>query len=179
MSLEETNIGERCQVESRSKPAIAELRMAMLEVLAHARPKAFYRLHRTACMTTTVSTPETAHKLPERALARAEELDNYLAKQKRVQGPLHDLPISVKEYVGMRGLDLNTGFVTSIGTKAEDDALILKILWKAECVFYVRTTEPQTLVYLAAATLICCTHSLSANCLITPLTIYSLLKFQQ
>ncbi|KAL2048048.1 hypothetical protein ABVK25_011085 [Lepraria finkii] len=86
--------------------------------------------------------------LPERALARAKELDGYLAEHKRVQGPLHGLPISVKEHIGMKDLDLNAGFVAWVGTKAEDDALILKILWQAGCVFYVRTTEPQTLMHL-------------------------------
>ena len=46
----------------------------------------------------------------------------------------------------MKGLDLNAGFVAWVGKKAEDDALVLKILWDAGCVFYVRTTEPQLLV---------------------------------
>ena len=46
----------------------------------------------------------------------------------------------------MKGLKCNTGIVAWADQTADDDALILKILWKAGCVFYVRTTEPQTLV---------------------------------
>jgi amidase len=86
--------------------------------------------------------------LPQKALQRAAELDDYLAKEGKVVGPLHGLPISVKEHVGMKGLDLNAGFVSWVGRKGEDDALILKILWNAGAVFYVRTTQPQTLMWL-------------------------------
>ena len=32
---------------------------------------------------------------PEKALARAKELDGYLTEHKRLRGPLHGLPISV------------------------------------------------------------------------------------
>lgn len=86
--------------------------------------------------------------LPERALTRAKVLDDYYTEHKNPIGPLHGLPISVKEHVGMKGLDLNAGFVSWVGRIAEDDANILKPLWKAGCVFYTRTTQPQTLVSL-------------------------------
>ena len=46
----------------------------------------------------------------------------------------------------MKGLSLNAGFIAWADQKADEDALLLKILWQAGCVFYVRTTEPQTLV---------------------------------
>lgn len=48
----------------------------------------------------------------------------------------------------MKGLGLNAGFVSWWDNKAEDDALILQLLWQAGCVFYARTTEPQTLMHL-------------------------------
>lgn len=86
--------------------------------------------------------------LPSRALERAKELDAYYTEHKKPIGPLHGLPISSKEHVGMKGLDLNTGFVSWVGRKGQDDATILKLLWQAGCVFYARTTEPQTLMHL-------------------------------
>lgn len=58
------------------------------------------------------------------------------------------IPISVKEHVGMAGLDLNVGFVSWVGRVAKEDALILQILWKAGAVFYARTTQPQSLMHL-------------------------------
>jgi amidase len=81
-------------------------------------------------------------------LKRAKYLDDYLATNKKPIGPLHGLPISVKEHAGMKGLGLNGGFISWWDHKGEDDALILKLLWKAGCVFYVRTTQPQTLMHL-------------------------------
>lgn len=84
--------------------------------------------------------------LPERAQARAQYLDKYITTHGKPIGPLHGLPISVKEHVSMEGLDCNAGFVSWVGRVATEDALILKILWEAGAVFYVRTTEPQTIV---------------------------------
>ena len=86
--------------------------------------------------------------LPERALTRAKFLDDYMVKHKKPIGPLHGLPISVKEHIGMKGLDLNAGFVSWVGNTSPDDAIILKLLWNAGCVFYARTTQPQTLMHL-------------------------------
>ena len=48
----------------------------------------------------------------------------------------------------MKGLGLNAGFISWWDRKGEDDAHVLKILWNAGCVFYARTTEPQTLMHL-------------------------------
>jgi amidase len=86
--------------------------------------------------------------LSEKALQRATELDDHLAATGQPIGPLHGLPISVKEHVGMKGHDLNAGFVAWVGRVGEEDAHILQILWDAGAVFYVRTTQPQTLMHL-------------------------------
>ncbi|KAL9621118.1 MAG: hypothetical protein Q9160_004369 [Pyrenula sp. 1 TL-2023] len=86
--------------------------------------------------------------LPQTALERAKYLDNYLSTHHKPIGPLHGLPISVKEHVGMRGLGLNGGFVSWWDNKATEDAPILQFLWQVGCVFYARTTEPQTLMHL-------------------------------
>ncbi|TKA82982.1 hypothetical protein B0A55_01536 [Friedmanniomyces simplex] len=86
--------------------------------------------------------------LPDRALARAKYLDDYLATHGRPMGLLHGLPISVKEHLSMKGLDINAGFVSWVGRIAPDDALILKLLRNAGALFYVRTTEPQALMHL-------------------------------
>ena len=69
-----------------------------------------------------------------------------MKEKKEPIGPLHGLPISVKEHIHMRGLTCNAGYVAWADEVAPDDALILKILWKAGCIFYARTTEPQSLV---------------------------------
>ena len=84
--------------------------------------------------------------LPKQALFRAQALDRYMEEKKEPIGPLHGLPISVKEHIHMKGLTCSAGYVAWADEIAADDALILKILWKAGCIFYARTTEPQSLV---------------------------------
>ncbi|QIW97816.1 hypothetical protein AMS68_003334 [Peltaster fructicola] len=86
--------------------------------------------------------------LSERALERAAYLDDTLHRTKVPVGPLHGLPVSVKEHIGMRGLDLNGSFISAIGTVAKEDAYVLQLLWNAGCVFYVRTTQPQAIMHL-------------------------------
>jgi amidase len=86
--------------------------------------------------------------LPAKALERAKYLDDYFAEHKKPVGPLHGLPISVKEHVGIKGYGLNAAFVAWWDNIAGDDALILKYLWNAGCVLYARTTQPQLLMHL-------------------------------
>ncbi|THV43684.1 hypothetical protein BGAL_1117g00010 [Botrytis galanthina] len=82
--------------------------------------------------------------LPEWAVERAKELDEHFAKIGPI-GPLHGLPISVKEHVGMKDLDNTCGLVGWDGRKNHDDANIPKILLAAGAVLYVRTSEPRAL----------------------------------
>lgn len=85
--------------------------------------------------------------LTEQATQRAAFLDEHFSKHGPI-GPLHGLPISVKEHISMKGLDLNIGFISWVGRVGIEDALILKLLWNAGAVFHARTTEPQTLMHL-------------------------------
>lgn len=86
--------------------------------------------------------------LPARALARAKDLDSYYEQHGKPIGPLHGLPVSVKEHIGLKGLRCTTGYVSHWGTIVKEDAHILQILWKAGAVFHCRTTIPQTMMHL-------------------------------
>ncbi|KAL8872257.1 MAG: hypothetical protein Q9174_002081 [Haloplaca sp. 1 TL-2023] len=106
--------------------------------------------------------------LPEEALARARYLDDYYNEHDHPIGPLHGLPISVKEHIGMKDKNLTAGFVSWWDHIAKDDANVLKILWQAGCVFYVRTTEPQTLMHLETSNNLYGTTSNPFNRFLTP-----------
>ncbi|KAL8830206.1 MAG: hypothetical protein Q9191_001567, partial [Dirinaria sp. TL-2023a] len=93
----------------------------------------------TNCVTELIS---------ERALDRAEFLDSYLKKHGKPIGPLHGLPISVKESIGMAGLGLNAGYIAWWDKKTSEDARVLQILYRGGAVFHARTTQPQTLMHL-------------------------------
>ncbi len=55
----------------------------------------------------------------------------------------------------MKDLRINAGFLSWWDRKAVDDAPVLKILWAAGCVFYVRTTQPQGLMQLETSNNLC------------------------
>lgn len=86
--------------------------------------------------------------LPERALQRANELDAYFNEHKRPLGPLHGLPISIKEHIGLQGLRCTTGYVSHWDVVTKEDAHILQLLHQAGAVFHCRTTVPQTMMHL-------------------------------
>jgi amidase len=50
----------------------------------------------------------------EKALARAKELDDYLAKTGKVTGPLHGLPVSLKDTFPIKGLITSMGVLRPV-----------------------------------------------------------------
>ncbi|KAL6704620.1 hypothetical protein ACN47E_008017 [Coniothyrium glycines] len=86
--------------------------------------------------------------LPGLALDRAKELDAYFQIHQRPVGPLHGLPVSVKEHIEFKGLRCTTGYVSHWDTIAKEDAHILQVLHNAGAVFHCRTTIPQTMMHL-------------------------------
>ncbi|GJE86082.1 general amidase [Phanerochaete sordida] len=83
----------------------------------------------------------------ERALARAKELDEQLKATGKVAGPLHGLPVSLKDQLSMRGLETTMGWVSWIGKFSEHDAVVVQIIYDAGAVPFVRTNIPQTLMW--------------------------------
>ncbi|EKM61017.1 uncharacterized protein PHACADRAFT_83626 [Phanerochaete carnosa HHB-10118-sp] len=83
----------------------------------------------------------------ERALARAKELDEQLKATGKLAGPLHGLPISLKDQLSMKGLETTMGYVSWIGKYAERDSVLVRILYEAGAVPFVRTNVPQTLMW--------------------------------
>ncbi|KAF2201094.1 amidase signature enzyme [Delitschia confertaspora ATCC 74209] len=86
--------------------------------------------------------------LPTTALSYASFLDNHLHTHGTPIGPLHGLPISGKEHIGIKGMTLNAGFISWHDKTALANGHILDILLNAEAVLYARTTQPQTLMHL-------------------------------
>ncbi|KAG2159900.1 general amidase [Suillus bovinus] len=83
----------------------------------------------------------------DRALARAAELDDYLKNTGKVVGPLHGLPISLKDQLCIKGLETTMGYVSWIGQYADKNAVLVDILIECGAVPFVRTNIPQTLMW--------------------------------
>ncbi|KAK5124235.1 hypothetical protein LTR85_001938 [Meristemomyces frigidus] len=83
----------------------------------------------------------------DQALARAKECDAYLSSEKKTMGPLHGLPVSLKDSFTVKGIASTIGFVSFMDHPvADDDGALPKILLALGAVLYVKTNIPQSLM---------------------------------
>ncbi|KAK3793142.1 hypothetical protein RRG08_024974 [Elysia crispata] len=74
------------------------------------------------------------------AVTRAAQLDQLPPEQR---GPLHGIPISLKEACGLEGLDCTSGFGELIDIPLKTDSNLVKVLKSKGAVPFVRTNIPQ------------------------------------
>ncbi|KAL4878803.1 amidase [Aspergillus karnatakaensis] len=89
--------------------------------------------------------------LADHALAQAKRLDAIFRQTGKLVGPLHGVPISVKEHVGIKGRVCNAGFVAWCDYISPDDAYIIQFLQNAGAIVHVRTNQPQSLMHMDSA----------------------------
>ncbi|KAH3663518.1 hypothetical protein OGAPHI_004919 [Ogataea philodendri] len=86
----------------------------------------------------------------DEGLKKAEELDEYYEKTGKTVGPLHGLPVSLKEHYNYKGKVTHGACVSRIENITDNWCLTVEVLLEAGAVFYVRTTEPQTIMHLCS-----------------------------
>ncbi|GFS13581.1 fatty acid amide hydrolase 1 [Elysia marginata] len=74
------------------------------------------------------------------AVTRAAQLDKLPAEQR---GPLHGIPISLKETCGLEGFDCTAGFGELIDIPLDKDSNLVKVLKSKGAVPFIRTNIPQ------------------------------------
>lgn len=79
----------------------------------------------------------------ERALERAKSLDSS-----GVVGPLHGLPISIKDSFNIAGVDTSIGIASLCFKPAEKNAPVVDLLESLGCVIIAKTNVPQTMASL-------------------------------
>ncbi|CUM46484.1 uncharacterized protein AC631_03817 [Debaryomyces fabryi] len=82
----------------------------------------------------------------DKAFEQAKELDNYFEKKGCVVGPLHGIPISLKDQVDLPGIDSAIGYVALLNKPKTEISLLAEYLQKAGAVFYVKTTVPMAML---------------------------------
>jgi amidase len=89
----------------------------------------------------------------DKALKRAEYLDNYLTKEGKPLGPLHGLPISIKDSFKLKGYEATLGYVSWVGkSKATSNSALVDLFLDLGAIVYVKTNIPQTLMACAGVT---------------------------
>ncbi|ROW14069.1 hypothetical protein VPNG_04082 [Cytospora leucostoma] len=81
-----------------------------------------------------------------RALQTAQARDEHLARTGTPVGPLHGLPVSLKDNFNLKGLDATIGFVSHVGDPADHDSTLATMLEEAGAVFYVKTNVPTAMM---------------------------------
>ncbi|KAI5480991.1 hypothetical protein MNV49_006177 [Pseudohyphozyma bogoriensis] len=86
----------------------------------------------------------------DEALVKAKELDDYLKNTGKTVGPLHGLPVSLKDQLQITGKLSSISFLSLHTQKnvSTADAQLVRILAAAGAVFYVKTNLPQTIMHL-------------------------------
>lgn len=91
----------------------------------------------TSCLTETFF---------DSALERAKFLDQSRSEAGTVLGPLHGLPISLKDAFQVDGTEATIGFVSFLGKKSTMNSPLVDILLSLGAVPYVKTNIPMTMM---------------------------------
>ncbi|KAI0736568.1 amidase signature domain-containing protein [Fomitopsis betulina] len=85
----------------------------------------------------------------EEGLERARQLDEILKTTGKTVGPLHGVPVSIKNLIDVKGHDTPSSFSSWVGKMiAKEDAPLVAILRGAGAVFYCLTNMPQSCMHL-------------------------------
>lgn len=82
----------------------------------------------------------------DEGIKRAQELDRILAETGKTVGPLHGLPISLKDQFNVKGYDSSIGYVAWSEHPATRNSTVVDLLLEAGAVIHCKTNVPVTLV---------------------------------
>lgn len=88
------------------------------------------------------------------AQERAKYLDE-LKVQGKSAGPLHGLPISIKDLFHVEGTHASIGMISFLDEKSTDNSPLIDILLSLGAVIYVKTNIPQTMMVRLRTSLGC------------------------
>lgn len=137
MSEDEIDITENYDATSLAQ-AIASKKLTAISVVTAFAKRAAIAQQLTCCLT---------QFFMDEAIERAKYLDDYLTKHGKPIGPLHGLPVSIKEHMAIAGHYSSYGYL-STRTYNKEDSLMISILRDAGAVFYVKTNQPQGIMHL-------------------------------
>ena len=80
------------------------------------------------------------------ALARAKALDDEFQKNGTILGPLHGVPISVKDQFDVEGYDSSIGFSAWCNAARTSDAAVVQAVRRAGGIVICKTNVPQTML---------------------------------
>ena len=90
----------------------------------------------------------------DEALDQARELDAYQAEYGKLKGPLHGIPVSLKDQFNIQGLDSTLGYVGRSFSPAASDCVLVQVLKRLGAVIIAKTNLPQSILVRAQVPLL-------------------------
>jgi len=135
LSSAEINITESYSVKTLLS-ALACRKLSALDVATAFCKRAAIAQQLTNCIT---------EPLFSSAISRAKELDEQLSRTGKLMGPLHGLPISVKDSFDITGVDSSIGMASLCFKPATTNSPLVDLLSSLGCIIIAKTNVPQTL----------------------------------
>lgn len=88
-----------------------------------------------------------------RALEQAQYLDKYFSETGKLIGPLHGVPVSVKDQFNVEGVDTTLGYVGRSFKPAQTEAVLVRILKSLGAIVIAKTSIPQSILVRTYETL--------------------------
>ncbi|KAI9285720.1 amidase signature domain-containing protein [Umbelopsis sp. AD052] len=82
----------------------------------------------------------------DRAIAEAQELDDYYEANGKLKGSLHGLPVSIKDNHLLKGTTSGVGFTSWTTTIHNEDSVIAQLLMREGAIIYCKTTVPMAML---------------------------------
>ncbi|RFU79264.1 acetamidase [Trichoderma arundinaceum] len=142
LSPEELSITEKYDATTLAA-LIAEKKLTSVAVATAFAKRAIIAHQLTSCLT---------EWFMDEAIERAKYLDEYLQSTGKTVGPLHGVPISIKEHMPIAGHWSSVGFLDG-RVKDKEDSHMISILRAAGAVFYCKTNQPQAIMHLESTSL--------------------------
>ncbi|PGH30779.1 hypothetical protein GX50_06453 [[Emmonsia] crescens] len=83
----------------------------------------------------------------EEALAQARKLDKSFKDTGKVKGPLHGVPVTLKDQFNIKGVDTTLGYVGRSFSPAAEDAVLVQILKSLGAIVIAKTNLPQSIMW--------------------------------
>lgn len=81
-------------------------------------------------------------------MKRARELDEHFATHGRLVGPLHGVPMTLKDQLDVQGYDSTLGYVGRAFRPAEQDAVLVALLKQLGAVIIAKSNLPQSIMVI-------------------------------
>ncbi|EER40580.1 acetamidase [Histoplasma capsulatum var. duboisii H88] len=145
------NVADRSRIEPQAAQAITEI-------------DSIEQLHESICRGEFTAEDVTlayikratvAHQLTnalteivfEEALEQARELDRSFNTTGKVRGPLHGVPVTLKDQFNIKGVDTTLGYVGRSFCPAAEDAVLVQILKSLGAIIIAKTNLSQSIMW--------------------------------